>query len=251
MYFSPGTCSAGGSTASSLPRSTSTVRGSLPCWITPGTMSPSRPAYSPKVSSSSTSRSRCRITCLAVVAAIRPKPAGVSSYSRSGAPSEPASLAQTVTWPVFLSTSTRAAGLAPSVLWYAISSASSIALIAVSDEMSFSLSRLRSTLRSMSIAASSKVGVVLKHRVVKLRITKVVEFGIRNPAELQRDAASAQVGVGEPAFTAGQAKRDAVGVRREQPALHGTPPGHLHPDEPAPSAPPVSRLGQRPVHAWR
>src|ERR1700742_3703530 len=80
-YCSLGTCSAGGSTASSLPRSTSTVLGSLPCWITPATMSPSRPAYSPKVSSSSTSRSCCRITCRAVVAAIRPKPAGVSSYS--------------------------------------------------------------------------------------------------------------------------------------------------------------------------
>ena len=80
-------------------------------------MSPSRPAYSPKVSSSSTSRSRCKITCRAVVAAIRPKPAGVSSYSRTGLPSGPVWMAHTVTCPLFLSTSTRAAGDAPSDLW--------------------------------------------------------------------------------------------------------------------------------------
>ena len=79
-------------------------------------MSPSRPAYSPKVSSSSTSRRRCRITCRAVVAAIRPKPAGVSSYSCSGAPSGPAWTAHTVTCPLFLSTSTRAPDEAPSDL---------------------------------------------------------------------------------------------------------------------------------------
>ena len=132
-------------------------------------MSPSCPAYSPNVISSSTSRSRCRITWRAVVAAIRPNPAGVSSYSRAVAPSGfPVSRAQTVTWPVFLSTSTRAAGLAPSVLWYAINSASSIALMTVSSEMSFSLSRLRSTLRSISIAASSKVRFVRMLIVGKL-----------------------------------------------------------------------------------
>src|ERR1700749_4213944 len=97
-----------------------------------------------------------------------------------------------------------------------MSSASSIALIAVSDEMSFSLSRLRSTLRSMSIAASFQVsGVFSKHRFVKLRITKVVKFGVRNPAELHLDAARAQVGIEEPAFVAGQAERDAIGIFRE------------------------------------
>src|ERR1700749_520908 len=106
-----------------------------------------------------------------------------------------------------------------------MSSASSIALIAVSDEMSFSLSRLRSTLRSMSIAASSKVpGVFSKHRVVKLRITNVVKFGVRNPAELHLDAARAHVGIGEPAFVAGQAERDAAGVSREHPSFQGTLP---------------------------
>src|ERR1700753_306250 len=229
--------------------------------ITPATMSPSCPAYSPKVISSSTSRSRCRITWRAVVAAIRPKPAGVSSYSRPGAPSaSAASLAQTVTCPVCRFTSTRAAGLAPSVLWYAISSASSIALIAVSDEMSFSLSRLRRTLRSMSIAASSKgFGVVSQHRVVKLRITKIAELGVRNPAELHLDAARAQFVVAEPpfgagvlhAFAIGQSEGDTLGVRREQPALHGPLARCPRPDEPAPGAPPVARLGQRPVDPGR
>ena len=43
-----------------------------------------------------------------VVAAIRPKPAGVSSYSRPGVPSGPGWTAHTVTCPLFLSTSTRA-----------------------------------------------------------------------------------------------------------------------------------------------
>src|SRR3984957_7906874 len=100
----------------------------------------------------------------------------------------------------------------------------------------------------MSIAANSKVpGVVSEHRVVMLRITKVVELGIRNPAELHLDAARAHVDVGEPALAAGQAERDAVGVRREHAPLHGTLPGYLHPDQPAPGTPPVPRLGQRPV----
>src|SRR5580692_7674447 len=240
-YRSPGTCSAGGSTASILPRSTRTVRGSRPCWITPATMSPSCPAYSPKVISSSTSRSRCRITCRAVVAAIRPNPAGVSSYSRPVTPSSLASRAQTVTWPVARLTSTREAGLAPSVLWYAISSASSIALMAVSDEMSFSFSRLRSTLRSMSIAASSKVFIVFVF----------VEFGVRNPPELDLDRTRAQLPLPEPALSPGQVERDAVGVRRPYPALHRALARHLHLHQPTDRAPPVPRLGQRAVHPGR
>src|SRR5580693_22328 len=256
-YCSLGTCSAGGSTASILPRSTSTVRGSRPCWITPATMSPSCPAYSPKVISSSTSRSRCRITCRAVVAAIRPNPAGVSSYSRPVTPSSVASRAQTVTWPVARLTSTREAGLAPSVLWYAISSASSIALMAVSDEMSFSFSRLRSTLRSMSIAASSKVFIVFVavFFVGKLRVSVFVfvfvEFGVRNPPELDLDRTRAQLPLPEPALSPGQVERDAVGVRRPYPALHGALARHLHLHQPTDRAPPVPRLGQRAVHPGR
>src|ERR1700722_11714834 len=234
MQRSPGTCSAGGSTASSLPRSTSTVRGSLPCWMTPATMSPSRPAYSPKVSSSSTSRRRCRMTWRAVVAAIRPNPAGVSSYSWTTAPSGPVWMAQTVTWPLLRSTSTRAATDAPSDLWYATSSASSMALMAWSSEMSFSLSRLRSTLRSMSIAGRSKLA--------------------RRMPELQLDRPRAQDGVGETAAGTLDVQGHPVGVGRGDPAGHGPGTariGHRDLDQPSHRAAPVPVVGQRAVHAGR
>src|ERR1700756_3093258 len=119
--------------------------------------------------------------------------------------------------------------------------------MAVSDEMSFSFSRLRSTLRSMSIAASSKVGV-LKHRVVKIRICKLFELGIRNPPELDLDAARAQLPVPEPPLAPGQVERDAVSVRRQHPALDRALALHLHLAQPSGRAPPVPRLGQRAVH---
>ena len=70
--------------------STSTVPLALRRWSActmPLTMSPSLPAYSPKVCSCSASRSRCTMTCLAVLAAIRPKSEGVSSHSRTTSPS--------------------------------------------------------------------------------------------------------------------------------------------------------------------
>src|SRR5665647_3923773 len=80
------------------------IEGSLLCWMTPVMMSPSRPWKSPMIASSSRSRSRCTMTCLAVEAAIRPKPAGVSSNSGPGSkrssvsrPVAPSSRAQTVT----------------------------------------------------------------------------------------------------------------------------------------------------------
>ena len=58
-----------------------TSSGLRPCWMIPEMMSPSLPANSPKRMSSSASRSRCSMICFAVVAAMRPKPSGVSSYS--------------------------------------------------------------------------------------------------------------------------------------------------------------------------
>ena len=57
------------------------------------------------------------MTCRAVVAAIRPNPAGVSSYSRTAVASAPVWMAHTVTWPLLRSTSTRADDDAPSDLW--------------------------------------------------------------------------------------------------------------------------------------
>src|SRR5437764_1059632 len=53
------------------------------------------------------------MTCRAVVAAMRPKPAGVSSYSRNTFPSGPTSCANTVTSPVRRSSTTRACSCAP------------------------------------------------------------------------------------------------------------------------------------------
>ena len=57
-------------------------------------MSPSLPENSPNRMSSSASRSRCSMICFAVVAAIRPKPSGVSSYSRPALPSSSTSRGQ-------------------------------------------------------------------------------------------------------------------------------------------------------------
>ena len=107
-YFSPGTRSLTGSIASILPRSTITSSGLRPCWMIPEMMSPSLPENSPNLISSSASRSRWSMTCFAVVAAIRPKPSGVSSYSGPAVPSSSTSRAETVTWPVLRSSSTRA-----------------------------------------------------------------------------------------------------------------------------------------------
>ncbi|CAH0327189.1 hypothetical protein SRABI128_05853 [Microbacterium sp. Bi128] len=54
--------------------------------------------------------------CRAVLAAMRPKPAGVSSNSPIGAPSSSISVAQMVTWPLLRSSSARAFSKAPGVL---------------------------------------------------------------------------------------------------------------------------------------
>ena len=89
--------------------------------------------------------------CFAVVAAIRPNPSGVSSYSAILVPSSSSSAANTVTWPLLRSSTTRACSTAPGVLWYAVSSACSMASTRMSKEISFSRSSMRKTLRSMSI----------------------------------------------------------------------------------------------------
>jgi hypothetical protein len=58
LYCSPGTCSSGGMMASIVPRSTWIIFGFGPCWMTPATMSPSRPLNSPSTASSAMSRRR-------------------------------------------------------------------------------------------------------------------------------------------------------------------------------------------------
>src|ERR1700685_373036 len=231
--------------ASSLPRATRTARGSLPCWITPSTMAPPRPAYPPKVSSSSASRSRCSTPCRSVSAAIRLKPSGVSSYSRVTVPSAPVSAAQTVTWPLRLLTSTRAVGAAPSVRWYATRSASSMALMARSIEMSFSASRLFRTLRSISIGpllVRAVVGVAIQRGELDLYPSRA-QVGI---AELT--AGSVDVDPHPAGIRAGDTPGDGrIGGRRRGPGLRPERRAHHTADR----APPVLGLGQRAVDARR
>ena len=68
-----------GSSASTLPRSTSTLLRSPACWTMPVTTSLTRSTYSSYIIARSASRIRCRITCFAVCAAMRPKFSGVTS----------------------------------------------------------------------------------------------------------------------------------------------------------------------------
>jgi len=92
--------------------------------------------------------------CFAVVAAIRPNPSGVLSYSARTLPSSSVSAANTVTWPVLRSSSTRACSVAPGVLWYAVRRACSIASTSTSKEISFSRSSIRRMFMSMSTGVS-------------------------------------------------------------------------------------------------
>src|SRR3974390_119267 len=90
----------------------------------------------------------------------------------------------------------------------------------VSNEMSFSLSRLRSTLRSMSIAASSQVRFVGKLQIRNPAV-KVFQVRVVRPPELHLDSTRPEVGVRELAPGTVHVHRDALGVRREHPALDG------------------------------
>src|SRR5436190_3668617 len=82
-YRSPSTCSERGSSDSTLPRSTSTLLRSPACCTMPVTTSPTRSMYSSYIIRRSSSRIRCRMTCFAVCAAMRPKPSGVTSSRRT------------------------------------------------------------------------------------------------------------------------------------------------------------------------
>src|SRR5579875_864102 len=100
-----------------------------------------------------------------------------------------------------------------------------MALMARSSEISFSLSRLRSTLRSMSIAGRSKL---------RLRVALA--------AELHLDSPRAQDGVAEPAAglrVAADVQRHSIRVGRDDPAGGDARLGDGHPDQPADRAPPV------------
>src|SRR4051794_12852664 len=227
-YRSPGTRSATGKSASSRPRSTSTSLGSRPCWMMPLTRSPSRPENSPNLMSSSASRSRWRITCFAVVAAMRPKPSGVSSYSPTTSPSSSVSAAKTVTLPVLRSRWTRAFSCAPLVLWYAVSSACSRASTRMSKLISFSRSSARSRVRSTSMSTPLPRGIELH---LHARAIHVGELDVLHTAvDVERHRA---------VVLADDAARDS-------PAVVGA-----DLDQPPDVATPVARMCQRAIHAGR
>src|SRR5579859_5886590 len=122
-----------------------------------------------------------------------------------------------------------------------------MALIARSIEMSFSLSRPRRTLRSMSILAPvSRPGAV----------KPPPGAGLGRPAELDLHLARAQFGVAElPAVTCDVQRHGRV-ASREHPALYRRCTGpraavrrQRRAHQPAPGPAPVPRLGEWPVHA--
>src|SRR6266851_3488266 len=109
-----------------------------------------------------------------------------------------------------------------------------MALMAWSSEMSFSLSRLRNTLRSMSIAGRSKL---------RLRVP-----------ELHLDGTGAQRGVAETAAglrVIPDVQRHPVRIGRDDPAGQGPGVRGGDLDQAPDRAPPVPLIGQRPVDAGR
>src|SRR4051794_20042267 len=187
-------------------------------------MSPSFPENSPNLMSSSASRRRCSMICFAVVAAIRPKPAGVSSYSESLLPSSSTSAARTVTCPVLRSRETRASGCAPGVLWYAVRSACSMASTRISKEISFSRSSERRMFMSMSMTASRLL-----------------------PVELDLHLGAGHLVVRHVAGAPLHVEARPRLVRVDDPSGHVPAPGRGDLDQPADVAAPVPREHQGPV----
>src|SRR4051794_25065504 len=220
-------------------------------WMTPLTTSPSLPAHSPYVVSCWASRSRLTMTCFAVIAAIRPKPLGVSSHSRISAPSSSSSCAQTRTSPVLRSSSTRACGSAASVCWYAASSALSMASTTVSNETSFSRTRLRSAVTSMFMGASptrhSWGASPTRHSWARL-LVRATRAGA---TELDLNLAGPEGVVRHRALRPVDVEGDARVVGSGDPAGHVLVVAHRGTDEPTSGAAPVPRLRQRPVDPGR
>src|SRR5262245_21360554 len=133
-----------------------------------------------------------------------------------------------------------------------------MALMASSIEMSFSLSRLRRTLRSMSIGPPPCPWAGGRARPGGVRVAGIG----RGPPELHLHPAWAQLGVAEVEVLAIDLQDDPVVAGRDDPALDrcGWPPGggpgaaragQRHPHQPAHGAAPVTPLRERAVHARR
>src|SRR5436309_1282426 len=136
-----------------------------------------------------------------------------------------------------------------------------MALMASSIEMSFSLSRLRRTLRSMSIGPPPcpRVGG-------RARRCGVPAAGPgRGPSELHLHQAGAQLGVAELAVLAADVEDDPVVTGGDHPSLDGllprlpgsmrrgarariARPGQRYPHQPARGTSPVTGLRERAVH---
>src|ERR1700722_10761318 len=117
-----------------------------------------------------------------------------------------------------------------------------MALMARSIEMSFSLSRLRRTLKSMSIWLPL--------------VPRVVVVGGAPAAELDLHLAGSKFLVAELALLAGDVQDHRIRPGVDNPALDGAgvprrPGGQRDAHQPAPGAAPVTGLGERPVHPGR
>src|SRR3954468_24038924 len=208
------------------------------------------------------------MTCFAVIAAIRPNPLGVSSHSRTRAPSSSSSCAKTRTSPLLRSSSTRACGSAASVCWYAARSALSIASTTVSKETSFSRTRLRSAVTSMFMGASPTrcSWARLRHDVhgrvsdttfmgasptrrswARLRVV-LVDFAYAGTAELDLPLAWAEDVVRDRALRPVDVEGHPGLVGAHHAAGHVLLLTHTGADESPGGAPPVPGLGQRPIH---
>src|SRR3954447_4837834 len=219
-------------------------------WMTPLTTSPSLPAHSPYVVSCCASRSRLTITCFAVIAAMRPNPLGVSSHSRTRAPSSSSSCAKTRTSPLLRSSSTRACVSAASVCWYAARSALSIASTTVSKETSFSRTRLRSAVTSMFMGASPTRRSWARLRVVLVHVV-LVRVACARPAELHLHLAWAEDVVRDRALRPVDVEGHPGLVGAHHAAGHVLVLTHTGADESPGRTPPVPGLSQWPVHTGR
>src|SRR5215471_507639 len=137
-----------------------------------------------------------------------------------------------------------------------------MALMASSIEMSFSLSRLRRTLRSMSIGPPP--GPRIGGRARRCGVPAAGPG--RGPSELHLHPAGAQLAVAELAVLAGDVEDDPVLIGGHHPSFHGllprwpgamrpgagiriARPGQRYPHQPARGTAPVTGLRKRAVHA--